>query len=64
MKGEYDAKKQAVKELERQKKQLDEKLKPLEDLKKATEADPELRDLWQREMDEIDKAVQEILNKH
>ena len=34
MKGEYDAKKQAVKELERQKKQLDEKLKPLEDLKK------------------------------
>ena len=38
MKGDYDAKKQAVKELERQKKQLDEKLKPLEDLKKDSAA--------------------------
>ena len=38
MKGEYDAKKLAVKELERQKKQLDEKLKPLEELKKSSVA--------------------------
>ena len=34
MKVEYDDKKLAVKELERQKKKLDEKLKPLEELKK------------------------------
>lgn len=38
MKGEFDAKKLAVKELERQKKQLDEKLKPLEELKKSSVA--------------------------
>ena len=38
MKGEYDAKKAAVKELEREKKKLDDKLKPLEDLKKHSRA--------------------------
>ena len=38
MKVEYDDKKQKVKELEREKKALDEKLKPLEELKKDSGA--------------------------